>query len=94
MEQANSHPQSEAADPRSLLNQLKTEVYEDSDDLLALGLGRPVEQVTGWSSSDQEIDEDAAEKIRALAAARLGEEGDHRSPKAPYNPENSIEQRL
>ncbi len=53
-----------------LLQKLKTQVYEGSDEKLALGLGRPVEEITAWLGGE-EIDEDAQEKIHGLATVRL-----------------------
>ncbi len=55
-----------------LLQQLKSQAFDGSDEKLALALGRPVEEITAWLGG-AEIDEDAQEKIHALAAVRLSE---------------------
>ena len=57
-----------------LLQKLKSQAYDSSDEKLALGLGRPVEEIQAWFSGAEEIDEDAQEKIHALAGMRLGSE--------------------
>lgn len=60
------------ADNKELLQKLKSQAFDGSDEKLALGLGRPVEEITAWLGGD-EIDEDAQEKIHALAGVRLSE---------------------
>ncbi len=59
------------ADNIELLQKLKSQAFDASDEKLALALGRPVEEITAWLGG-AEIDEDAQEKIHALAAMRLG----------------------
>ncbi len=81
-------------DVRSILDQLKTEVYHDSFDELALGLGRPTEEITAWLDGLEEIDEDAEMKIRRLAQERLGSEGDSSGPEAAADQDKSIDQRI
>lgn len=54
-----------------LLQKLKSQAFDASDEKLALALGRPIEEIQGWLSGAQEIDEDAQEKIHALAQMRL-----------------------
>lgn len=71
-ENTNSRPNNDTGN-LELLQQLKAQVYDGSDEKLALGLGRPVEEITGWFGGE-EIDEDAQEKIHALATVRLGSE--------------------
>ncbi len=56
-----------------LLQKLKSQAFDGSDEKLALGLGRPVEEITAWLGGE-DIDEDAQEKIHALATMRLGSE--------------------
>ncbi len=55
-----------------LLQRLKSQTFDSSDEKLALGLGRPLEEIQAWFSGAEEIDEDAQEKIHALAQMRLG----------------------
>lgn len=57
-------------DNLELLQKLKSQVFDTSDEKLALALGRPVEEITAWLGG-AEIDEDAQEKIHGLAAVRL-----------------------
>jgi hypothetical protein len=63
----------DGADLRSLLERLRTEVYYDENEELALGLGRTTEEVEAWLSGEEEIDEDGEMKIHGLAQERLGE---------------------
>jgi hypothetical protein len=53
-----------------LLQKLKTQAFDSSDQKLALALGRSVEEITAWLGGE-EIDEDAQEKIHGLAVVRL-----------------------
>jgi hypothetical protein len=59
-------------DPVDMLNKLMTEVYGGSMDGLALGLGRPTDEINRWMNGSEEIDEDAEFKIRRLCEERLG----------------------
>jgi hypothetical protein len=70
-QQQQNHANGSTRDPLEILRQLKSEVFEDSVQQLALGLGRPEEQVTGWLNGGSEIDEDGVEKINGLATMRL-----------------------
>ena len=81
-------------DVMSILEQLKTEVYHDSLDELALGLGRPTEEVSAWFDASEEIDEDAEMKIRRLAQERLGTEAAPSGPDAAADPDKNTEQRI
>ncbi|MBA3600783.1 MAG: hypothetical protein H0W45_05995 [Acidobacteria bacterium] len=63
----------ENSDSLDVLKRLKTEVFESSDEKLALALGRPVEEVQNWFGGEEEIDEDAQEKINGIAQERLPE---------------------
>lgn len=63
----------EGGDVLELLKRLKSEVYYDENEALALGLGRTTEEVEAWLGGDEEIDEDAEMKIHGLAEERLGE---------------------
>ncbi len=91
MEQAQSM-QADDTSVISLLERLRSEVYNDSNEQLALGMGRPVEEIENWLSGSEQIDEDAEFKIRGLADERLG--GDSRGPEAAEDPNESIKQRL
>ncbi|HEY0459423.1 MAG TPA: hypothetical protein VGC97_09825 [Pyrinomonadaceae bacterium] len=61
-------------DARELLPRLLSEVYDDRIEELALGLGRPIEEVESWISGAEQIDEDGEMKIHGLAEQRLGGE--------------------
>jgi len=63
---------SDNADALSNLGKLKNEAFDQSDEQLALALGRPVEEIRLWFSGG-EIDEDAREKINGIAQERLSE---------------------
>jgi hypothetical protein len=64
---------SDSSEILELLQTLKTEVFDDSDEKLALAVGRPVEEIQAWFGGEEEIDEDAEMKINGLADERLGE---------------------
>ncbi len=61
-----------SSESRKILAKLKTQVFESSDEKLALALGKPVDEIQVWFEGG-EIDEDAQEKIRGLAQERLSE---------------------
>ena len=63
--------ETENGDALELLEQLKSEVFDDSSEKLALALGRTTEEVEAWFDGDEEIDEDAEMKIHGLAEERL-----------------------
>ena len=62
----------ESTETREVLERLKTEVFESSNQHLALALGRPVDEIDLWFQGG-EIDEDAQEKINGIAQERLAE---------------------
>jgi hypothetical protein len=63
----------EDAQPLETLQRLKTEVFDGSDEDLAVAMGRPVEEIRAWLSGAENIDEDAEMKINGIAKERLGE---------------------
>ena len=71
MEPVTALDENEDVDSLELLQRLRSEVFEDSDEELALALGRPIEQVEAWINGDEEPDEDAEMKIRGIADERL-----------------------
>ena len=71
MDESNETDETENGDALELLEQLKSEVFDDSDEKLALALGRTTEEVEAWLDGDEEIDEDAEMKIHGLAEERL-----------------------
>ena len=56
-----------------LLHRLKREVFDGSDEELALAMGRPESEIIMWFTKGEEVDEDAEMKIRGLAEERLSE---------------------
>ena len=60
-------------DSLELLHRLKREVFDGSDEELALALGRPESEIIMWFTKGEEVDEDAEMKIRSLAEERLSE---------------------
>lgn len=73
MNQSAETKKSESSENLELLEKLKSQVFDGSDEDLALALGRPVEEVKAWFGGDEEIDEDAEMKIHGLVQERLGE---------------------
>ena len=61
-----------SSESRDVLARLKNEVFDASDENLALALGKPVSEIQGWFSGS-EIDEDSREKINGIAQERLPE---------------------
>ena len=59
--------QEEAAE---ILQILRDEAFDSSDESFALALGRTPEEVKGWFSGDEPIDADVLLKARALAMER------------------------
>ena len=64
----------QTAESLELLKKLKTQVFDSSDEKLALAMGRPVSEIQAWFSGAEQIDEDAQEKIHGLAQMRLDSE--------------------
>jgi hypothetical protein len=55
---------------RELLKRLRDAGFEGSDEKLALALGRPVEDVQGWMSGSEPVDDDVVMKARGIAKER------------------------
>jgi hypothetical protein len=55
---------------RSLLQNLRDEGFDSSNERLAIALGRSVEQVEGWLNGTEEIDDDVIMKARGIATNR------------------------
>jgi hypothetical protein len=53
-----------------ILQMLRDDVFESSDEKLALALGRPPEEIKAWLSGKLEIDSDGLLKARNLAMKR------------------------
>ena len=54
----------------SIIRQVRDEAFDSSDELLALGLGRPVEQVRAMAEGTEELDDDVVMKLRGIAEQR------------------------
>lgn len=55
---------------REILKQLRDAGFEGSDEKLALALGRPVEEVSGWINGTETVDDDVIMKARGIAKER------------------------
>ena len=53
-----------------ILTTLRDRAFEASDEKLAIALGRPVEEVAGWSAGQDIIDDDVVMKARGIAMNR------------------------
>lgn len=59
------------AEGRAILKRLRDNGFEASDEKLALALGRPLEEVTGWTGEgDEPVDDDVIMKARGIAKER------------------------
>ena len=55
---------------RALLKHLRDAGFEGSDEKLAIALGRPLEEVQGWMSAAESVDDDVVMKARGIAKER------------------------
>ena len=55
---------------RALLKHMRDHGFEGSDEKLALALGRPVEEVEGWTGGAEPVDDDVIMKARGIAEQR------------------------
>jgi hypothetical protein len=53
-----------------LLKRVRDEVFDGSNEALALALGRPVEEIEAWTSGERSIDADLVLKARTLVTER------------------------
>ena len=53
-----------------MLLKLRDRAFDASDEKLAVALGRPVEEVAGWSATNSLIDDDVVMKARGIAMNR------------------------
>jgi hypothetical protein len=58
------------AEGRDLLKRLRDAGFDGSDEKLAVALGRPIEEVQGWMSSSEPVDDDVVMKARGIAEQR------------------------
>ncbi|HEX3282944.1 MAG TPA: hypothetical protein VHR36_17030 [Pyrinomonadaceae bacterium] len=55
---------------RALLKHLRDAGFEGSDEKLAVALGRPLDEVQGWMSAAEPVDDDVVMKARGIAKER------------------------
>jgi hypothetical protein len=55
---------------RAILKRLRDAGFEGSDEKLALALGRPVEEIQGWTGGADTVDDDVIMKARGIAKER------------------------
>jgi hypothetical protein len=55
---------------RRILRQLRDNGFEGSDEKLAVALGRPLEEVQGWTAGTETVDDDVVMKARGIAKER------------------------
>jgi len=55
---------------RAILKRLRDNGFDSSDEKLALALGRPVEEITAWTSGAEIVDDDVIMKARGIAQER------------------------
>ncbi len=58
------------AEGRALLQRLRDQGFDASDEKLAVALGRPVEEVTAWMQGSAPVDDDVVMKARGIATQR------------------------
>ncbi len=55
---------------RALLKRLRDSGFEGNDEKLAVALGRPIEEIQGWMSGAEPVDDDVVMKARGIAKER------------------------
>ena len=55
---------------RAILKRLRDRGFEESDEKLALALGRPIDEVQGWTGGAEPMDDDVSMKARGIAKER------------------------
>ena len=55
---------------RAIMRRLRDNAFDGSDEQLALALGRPVEEVEGWTGGAEPVDDDVLMKARGIAQER------------------------
>ena len=58
------------AEGREILTRLRDQGFEGSDEKLAIALGRPIEEVEGWTNGTETVDDDVIMKARGIAKER------------------------
>lgn len=55
---------------RAILKRLRDRAFEGSDEKLSVALGRPLEDVEGWTGGAATVDDDVIMKARGIAKER------------------------
>jgi hypothetical protein len=55
---------------RAILKRLRDNGFDGSDEKLAVALGRPLEEVQGWTTGAEPVDDDVVMKARGIAKER------------------------
>jgi len=55
---------------RAILKHLRDNGFDGSDEKLAVALGRPIEEVEGWTGGAEPVDDDVIMKARGIARER------------------------
>ena len=55
---------------RAMLKRLRDNGFEESDEKLAVALGRPLEEVAAWTGGAEPVDDDVVMKARGIAKER------------------------
>ncbi len=55
---------------RAILKHLRDNGFDGSDEKLAVALGRPIEEVEGWTGGAEPVDDDVVMKARGIARER------------------------
>ena len=55
---------------RAIIKRLRDNAFDGNNEQLALALGRPVEEVEGWTGGAEPVDDDVLMKARGIAQER------------------------
>jgi hypothetical protein len=55
---------------RALIKRLRDQGFDQSDEKLAVALGRPIEEVEAWTNGNEPVDDDVVMKARGIARER------------------------
>jgi hypothetical protein len=55
---------------RAIIKRLRDKAFEGNNEQLALALGRPVEEIEGWTGGAEPVDDDVLMKARGIAQKR------------------------
>jgi hypothetical protein len=55
---------------RAIIKRLRDKAFDGNDEQLAVALGRPVQEVEGWTGGAEPVDDDVLMKARGVAQER------------------------